>query len=69
MTYDLEEYSSMENPMDRAAWRATVHGVAKSQTQLKCTHTQWYMILIFSHACLPSVCVYICVCVCVCVCV
>ena len=22
-------------PMDREAWRATVHGVAKSQTQLK----------------------------------
>ena len=25
----------LENPMDRGAWRATVHGVAKSQTQLK----------------------------------
>ena len=24
-----------ENPMDRRAWWATVHGVAKSQTQLK----------------------------------
>ena len=24
-----------ENPMDRGTWRATVHGVAKSQTQLK----------------------------------
>ena len=23
------------NPMDRGAWRATVHGVAKSRTQLK----------------------------------
>ena len=23
-----------ENPMDRGAWRATVHGVAKSQTRL-----------------------------------
>ena len=27
--------SCLENPMDRAAWRATVHGVAKSQTRLK----------------------------------
>ena len=27
-------YSCLENPMDRRAWRATVHGVAKSQTQL-----------------------------------
>ena len=26
------QYSCLENPMDRAAWRATVHGVAKSQT-------------------------------------
>ena len=26
--------SGLENPMDRGAWRATVHRVAKSQTQL-----------------------------------
>ena len=25
-------YSCLENPMDRGAWRATVHGVPKSQT-------------------------------------
>ena len=29
------QYSCLENPMDRGAWRATVDGVAKSQTQLK----------------------------------
>ena len=29
------QYSCLENPMDRGAWRATVYGVAKSQTQLK----------------------------------
>ena len=28
------QYSCLENPMDRGAWRATVHGVSKSQTQL-----------------------------------
>ena len=28
-------YSCLENPMDRGAWRATVHGVEKSQTRLK----------------------------------
>ena len=28
------QYSCLENPTDRGAWRATVHGVAKSQTQL-----------------------------------
>ena len=29
------QYSCLENPMDRGTWRATVHGVAKSGTQLK----------------------------------
>ena len=28
------QYSCLENPMDRAAWQATVHGVTKAQTQL-----------------------------------
>ena len=28
------QYSCLENPMDRGAQRATVHGVAKSQTRL-----------------------------------
>ena len=29
------QYSCLENPMARGAWRATIHGAAKSQTQLK----------------------------------
>ena len=28
------QYSCLGNPMDRGAWRATVHVVTKSQTQL-----------------------------------
>ena len=28
------QYFCLENPRDRGAWRATVHGVAKSRTQL-----------------------------------
>ena len=28
------QYSGLENPMDGGAWRATVHGVAESRTQL-----------------------------------
>ena len=28
------QYSCLENPMDRGAWRATVHRVEKSQTRL-----------------------------------
>ena len=31
------QYSYLENLMDRRAWRATVHGVAKSQAQ----HSNW----------------------------
>ena len=27
-------YSCLENPMDRGAWQAIVHGVIKSQTRL-----------------------------------
>ena len=26
------QYSCLENPLDRGAWQATVHGVTKSQT-------------------------------------
>ena len=32
---NLLQYSCQENPMDRGAGQATVHGVAKSRTQLK----------------------------------
>ena len=28
------QYSCLENPMDREAWGATLHGVTKSQTRL-----------------------------------
>ena len=34
------QYSCSENPMDRRAWWATVHGVMKSRTQLKQLSTQ-----------------------------
>ena len=35
------QYSRLENPMDREAWPATVHGVTKNRTRLKrlSTHT------------------------------
>ena len=29
------QYSCLENPMDRGAWRAAVHGVTKSRTRLR----------------------------------
>ena len=31
---NLLQYSCLENPIDRRAWRATVHGVTKSWTPL-----------------------------------
>ena len=31
-TWQPTQYSCLENPMDRGAWWATVHGDAKSQT-------------------------------------
>ena len=31
------QYSFLENPMNRGAWRAPVHGVTKSRTQLSTT--------------------------------
>ena len=34
------QYSCLENATDRGAWRAAVHGVAKSRTQLS-THAQY----------------------------
>ena len=33
------QYSCLENSMDRGPWRATVHSVAKSRTQLSNQHT------------------------------
>ena len=54
------QYSCLKNSMDRGAWRATGHGVAKSQTRLSdwaCTvalvlvrdHTSSYAVQFLSH--------------------
>ena len=41
------QHSCLENPMDRGAWQATVHRVAKSQTWLKRLSTE-------QHSTLPA---------------
>ena len=35
------QYSCLENPLDRGAWQATVHGVSKNQTQLRTHEMKW----------------------------
>ena len=51
------QYPCLENPMDRGAWRATAHGVIKSQTRLK-------------QLVITQVCMCVCVCMCyTCTCV
>ena len=41
------QYSCLENPRDRGAWWAAVHGVAQSQTRLKrlSSSSSWYSCL------------------------
>ena len=48
------QYSCVENPMDRGGWRATVHGVTKSQTRLKRLSTQAHMIRLYLSALLVT---------------
>ena len=43
------QYSCLENPMDRGTWWSTVHGVAKSQTQL-----QWLSMHCFTSSFTPK---------------
>ena len=50
------QYSCLENPMDRGAWRATVRGITKSWTGLKQlnSHTghllKYFMIEMLYHS-------------------
>ena len=52
------QYSCLEDPMDRGAWRATVHGVAKSQTRLTenttLTHSLFHFFLLLFFPFLSS---------------
>ena len=40
------QYSCLENRMDRGAKQTTVHGVAKSQTQVSTTHAKMFYIFV-----------------------
>ena len=56
------QYSCLENTMGRGAWRATVHGVAKNQTQQKRLSTHAPYLRERSEFCIsgPSVVLTIC---------
>ena len=43
LQYNPLQYSCPENPMDKGAWQATVHGVTKSWTRLKWLSTYTYI--------------------------
>ena len=44
------QYSCLENPMERGAWRATVCGVAKSQTRLSQFHATLHLVKVVEAA-------------------
>ena len=47
------QYSCLENPMDRGAWWAAVHGVAKSRTRLSnftFRYVKWSLHILYFHS-------------------
>ena len=42
------QHSCLENPMDRGAWPATVHGVTKSRMHLRDQHFHFHTIYLKS---------------------
>ena len=48
------QYSCLENPMDRGAWRARVHRVTKSQRRLEQLGTHTHTIVLINRFCEDS---------------
>ena len=49
------QYSCLENPMDRRAWQAIVHGVAKSQTWLSNIYTFTFQSITLAETILKTI--------------
>lgn len=47
-------YSRLENPMNRAAWRATVRGVEESDTAERARAAGWFLLPEVVILCIPS---------------
>ena len=55
------QYSCLENPTDRGAWQAMVHGITKSQTRLSDCRFHFFLLLasgvalskVLTFSCLP----------------
>ena len=45
------QYSCLENPLDRGAWRAIIHGVTKSQTRLCTLHNRKETVIFNVNTC------------------
>ena len=52
---NLLQYSCLENSIDRGAWRATVHGVTKSQTLLSAHECTQFAYCFYCEGVLDSV--------------
>ena len=48
------QYSCLENPMNRAAWRATGHGVEESDTAERARAAGWFLLPEVVILCIPS---------------
>ena len=55
---DPPQYSCLENSMDRGAWRATAHGVAKSRTLLSNFHSLTYSLTLLPSRSPPEWCIH-----------
>ena len=51
---NLLQYSCLENPMDKGAWQATVHGVVKSWTRLSNWANTTLILYICGYICFSS---------------